>query len=247
MNDAHSLGDGNGGLHSEPIPAPLAPADLGCAVVSPTGEFEAGSHQTFTLTYTAGRYGIDDSGSLRVCFRFASDQSRPQFEDPKGVGYITVSASNNAVLQCRYDPKGNIRPWDRTLYIKVVHGFLREGDTITICFGDTSQGSPGLRLQTFCEDSFEFHVLVDPIATYNYQPLSEQPSIRIIPGAAQRWVAVLPTLRRLAQPFALKIKAEDRWGNPSNQVDATVHLSANLPVSGLPETIRFSAGDSRKS
>ena len=136
----------NGGLQSVPPGVLIAPRDLGTAELSPDGAFEAGSFQTFTLTYTAGRYGIDDSGSLRICFRFATDQSRPQFEDPAGVGFTTITASNDAVLQYRYDPKGNTRPWDRTLYIKIVHGFLREGDTITIRFGDTVQGSPGLRL-----------------------------------------------------------------------------------------------------
>jgi len=49
---------------------------------------------------------------MRVCFRFASDQTRPQFEDPKGPNYTTIEASNNAVLTYHYDPKGNVRPWD---------------------------------------------------------------------------------------------------------------------------------------
>ena len=49
--------------------------------------------------------------------------------------------------------------------------FSSEGDSITIKFGDRSGGSPGMRLQTFCEDSYEFHTLIDPIATYNYQPM----------------------------------------------------------------------------
>ena len=49
----------NGTLR-EPIPKHL----LGSAILDRTGEFEAGSYQSFTLTYTAGRFGIDDSLSL---------------------------------------------------------------------------------------------------------------------------------------------------------------------------------------
>ena len=146
------------------------------------------------------RFGIDDSGSLRVCFRFASDQTRPQFEDPTRPNYTTVEASNNAVLEIRYDPKGNVRPWDRTLYIKVVKGFLREGDTITIRFGVTEGGSPGMRLQTFCEDTFEFRVLVDPIATFNFQAMPVQPVIRIVPGKPE--VKIMSRL--MTNPIALK-------------------------------------------
>ncbi len=232
-----------GGLASRPLSGAIPAAELGAVTLTPGGDFVAGSYQTFTLTYTAGKFGIDDSGSLRICFRFASDQTRPQFEDPKGPNYTTITASNSAVLQYHYDPKGNVRPWDRTLYIKVVRGFLRAGDSITVTFGDTSGGSPGMRLQTFCEDSFEFHTLVDPIATYCYQPLPEQPTIRIVPGAPETFVAVVPTLRRVGESFALKFKAEDRWGNPSDRCDVTLRLESNVAVEGLPETVRLKPGD----
>ena len=231
-----------GGEVSSPIKSPIRPEELGSVALTPTGEFEAGSYQTFQLVYTAGKFGIDDSGSMRVCFRFASDQTRPQFEDPKWANYTTIKASNDAVLEYHYDPKGNVRPWDRTLYVKVVKGFLREGDTITITFGETRHGSPGMRLQTFLEDTFEFHTLVDPIATYNYQPLPQQPSINIVAGPPEYYVAVLPTLRIAGQLFALRIKGEDRWGNPSDQCDLTLGLKANLDIVGLPETITLKPG-----
>ena len=222
---------------------PIEPHELGHAELVPGGEFEAGSHQTFALTYTCGYFGIDDSGSLRIVFRFAADQTRPQFDDPKGPNYTTVVASNNAVLEYRYDPKGNIRPWDRTLYIKVVRGFMRKGDTITVTFGDTSHGSPGMRLQTFCEDTFEFRVLIDPIATYNYQQLPVQPTIRLVPGPVDRWVAVCPTSRQAGEAFRLSIKAEDKWGNPTDRAGGTLTLRASRPVNGLPDRIRFPAGE----
>ncbi|MDH5750625.1 MAG: DUF3604 domain-containing protein, partial [Rhodospirillales bacterium] len=231
-----------GGVQCNPIPAPIAPADLGHVTLSPTDSFEAGAFATFTLVYTAGKYGIDDSGSLRICFRFASDQSRPQFENPQGPGYTTVRASNDAVLEVRYDPKGNVRPWDRTLYIKVVRGFMAEGDTLTIVLGDTSQGSPGFRLQTFCEETYEFRVLADPIATCNYQELPVQPHIKLVPGAPETWVAMAPTVRRVGEAFTLKLKAEDRWGNPSDRMDQTVRLESNLPVAGLPPSATFVPG-----
>ncbi len=221
----------------------IDPEIVGTATISPTGDFEAGSYATFTLVYTAGFHGIDDSGSLKIVFRFAGDQSRPQFDDPKRANFTTVTASNNAVLEARYDPKGNVRPWDRCLYIKVVHGFLEEGDTITIVFGDTSGGSPGMRMQTFCEDTYEFRVLVDPIATYTYVPVIDQPAIRIVPGAPVVWRAVTPTLAKPGAPFRLSLKAEDKWGNPSNLVDATVKLRSSLPVKNLPETVTFKPGE----
>jgi hypothetical protein len=110
-------------------------------------------------------------------------------------------------------------------------------------FGDPRGGCPGIRVQTFCEDSFKFRVLVDAIATYNYVELPKQPEIRIVPGPPVLWKAILPTQRRLNQAFRLAVKGEDRWGNPSDRVDGVFGLRTNLPVDGLPETIRFTPGD----
>jgi len=215
----------------------------GTATIEPSGAFEAGTYTTFTLVYTAGFYGIDDSGSIKVVSRFASDQTKPQFNDPKAPGYTTVTASNNAKLELRYDPKGNVRPWDGTLYIKIVNGFMKEGDTITIVYGEKSGGSPGIRLQTFCEDTFEFRVLVDAIATYTYVTLPGQPTINIVPGPPEIWRAVAPTTHPAGQPFRLSLKAEDKWGNPSNQVSASLKLRSTPELSGLPETVEFSSGE----
>ena len=228
----------NGSLR-EPIPKEL----LGSAVLDQTGEFEAGSYQSFTLTYTAGRFGIDDSGSIRIVFRFATDQTNPQFDDPRAPGFTEVIASNNAVLQARFDPKGNIRPWDRTLQIKVVKGFMKEGDTITVRFGVTDHGGAGMRLQTFCERRYEFRVLVDPIATYNFQTLPEQPFISIVPGMPKTWVAVIPSTITRGDPFSLKIKAEDDWGNPTNKAATRLKVKSNRTIKTLPDFIEVKTGD----
>ena len=224
-------------MHNGTLRTPIDPSHLGTAVLDKSGEFDAGTYQSFTLTYTAGRFGVDDSGSIRVVWRFATDQTNPQFDDPAAAGYTEVVASNNAVLQARFDPKGNIRPWDRTLQIKVVKGFMKEGDTITVRFGVTDHGGPGMRLQTFCESRYEFRVLVDPIATYNFQTLPVQPAISLVPGVPETWVAVVPSTIASGQPFALKIKAEDTWGNPTNKASMTLTPKANQPIENLPDTI----------
>ena len=202
---------------------------MGHATIDPQGEFEAGSFQSFTLTYTAGFFGIDDTGS-----------------DPRGWNYTTVEASNGAVLEVKYDGKMNIRPWDKTLFIRVVRGFLREGDRIIARFGDRRQGSPGIRVQTFHEPTFEFRVLVDAWATYNYVELPEQPYISVVAGPPVLYKAIVPTLRKRGQPFRLGFKGEDRWGNVSHKMDLTVHFVTNVKIEGLPESVRIRPGEYAK-
>ena len=218
------------------------PERMGTATVLPSGSFEAGSFQSFTLVYTAGYFGIDDTGSIKIVHRFASDMGRPQWTDPAAPNYTTVIASNGAILDVQYDGKRNIRPWDKTLFIRVVRGFLREGDQIIVCFGDRSGGSPGMRIQTFVEPTFEFRVLADPFATYHYTELVKQPFIAVVAGPPVTWKAILPTLRNCGQSFSFGFKGEDKWGNPSDQVDGVFTLRSNHPVNGLPETIEIRKG-----
>ena len=220
------------------------PELMGIATLEPSGPVEAGSYQSFTLVYTAGRFGIDDTGSIKIGFRFATDFGPVQFDDPKAPGYTTVEASNGATLDCRWEFKRNIRPWSRSLYIGVMKHFLKPDDTITIRFGDQRQGSPGIRMQTYCEHEFEFRVLVDAIATYDYVALPESPKVAIVPGPGVTWQAALPTLVRTGAPFKLKIRSTDKWGNPSDRMDDVLHLSTeSSDLAGLPETVTCKPGE----
>ncbi len=215
---------------------------IGHATLTPSTPCEAGSFASFTLIYTAGYFGIDDTGGLKIVHRFASDMGRLQFTDPKGWNYVTAEASNGAVLELRFDQKGNIRPWDKTLAIRVQRGFLREGDTITVRIGDTRQGSPGIRVQTFVEHTFEFKVLVDAFATYNFVELPQQPSVAIVAGPPVLYKAILPTERSVGDKFALGFKGEDKWGNPSDRTQGRFTLESSVPVAGLPEAVDVQAG-----
>ena len=217
------------------------PADAavlyGHAELTPTGAFEARSLQTFHLTYTAGRHGLDDTGAIRVVFRVFGDWGELQTHDPTAANYTTVSASNGNPLRLEYRGRGGQRPFFKSLEVAVRGGFIREGDTITIVFGDTSGGGPGMAMQTFVESGFEFKVLADVCATGHFVPIPNTPSISIVPGPPHLWRAVLPTLRRPGERFHLGIKAEDLWGNPTPRARARLRLEADLTVDGLPEWI----------
>ena len=224
-------------------PSFIDPRLAGSVTIDPPGPFVCGDYAAITLVYTAGRFGIDDTGTVRICFRFATDQGAPQFTDPAAANHVSIEASNNAVLDIRYDFKLNTRPWDRTIVIRVVQGFMREGDTITVRFGDPRGGSPGLRMQTFTDPFYEFQVLVDPIATGSFVRVADQPTCAIVAGPPVAWRAVVPTLTRPGESFALSIRADDRWGNPSAPGLKTLLLSSDVPVAGLPDTVAFADGE----
>lgn len=228
----------NNAFHSTYPADRIGKVELSCNA----DEHVAGSFGEFVLTYTAGYFGIDDTGSLKIVHRFASDMGKPQFADPEGWNYVTAEASNGAMLELRYDQKGNIRPWDKTIHIKVQRGFLQEGDTITLRLGDRRKGSPGMRVQTFSEPTFEYKFLVDAFATYNFVEVPDLPTIRIIGGPPVLFKASVPTLRKIGDVFQLGFKGEDRWGNPSPSVSGRFRFETSLPIDGLPTVIDYPAG-----
>ncbi|MCH7961051.1 MAG: hypothetical protein IIC49_01820 [Planctomycetes bacterium] len=143
------------------------------------------------LTYTAGFAGIDDTGSLKIVTRYATDAGLPQFDDPHAPHYTTAVASNGARLRLRYDVKDNIRPWGRTIHVKVLQGFLRRGETITLTLGDRSGGSPGWRMQTFREETFELRVGVRTVFLPGENPETLPPVEELPINGEMAWAGIV--------------------------------------------------------
>ncbi|XWN32561.1 MAG: DUF3604 domain-containing protein [Devosia sp.] len=217
--------------------------NYGSAVLSPSGAFPVRSYQTFHLTYTVGDFGLDDTGGIRVAFRFLGDWGALQTKDPTAPNYVTAHCPGGGTITLEFHPLGGERPWYKALTARLNGGYLKPGDQVVIVFGDTSGGSPGFLLQTFAESAFEFRVLTDLCAVGHFTPLPLSPSIEVVPGAPARWRAVLPSLRRPGERFALGIKAEDLWGNPTGDVSGTLTLLADKPVEGLPSTVALTPGE----
>jgi len=202
--------------------------DLGRAEIHPHTPLVAGSYTTLTYTYTAG-HPIDDTGYLKIVFRFAGDFGRPQFADPSAPNYCRVRTTGDCRLVPRWDGKGHTRPWGHALYIQVTSGYLNRGERIIVVFGDRAGGSPGWRVQSFCERTFEFKTLVDPIATYEFKELPASPVIEIIPGAPAKAVCVAPSQVRVGEPFIYHLKLEDMWGNPTARPQRMAHPGFATP------------------
>jgi hypothetical protein len=195
---------------------------LGEAIIQPNQPVVAGSFTTITFTYTAG-HPVDDSGYVKVTFRTVGDFGTPQFDDPAAPNYCTIHTTGDCRIEPRWDPKGHTRPWSRALFLKVRSGFLDRGEDIVVVFGDTSGGSPGWQMQTFCEETFELKTLVDPIATYQFKELPASPTLRIVPGEPARVVCIAPSLVRVNEAFHYHLKLEDVWGNPTDRPQKRTH------------------------
>jgi hypothetical protein len=217
---------------------------VGRAWITPATPVVAGEWGTWTVTYEVGAYGYDERARLKIAWRFASDWGTPQFTDPKAANYTTVrleTKCETAVASVAFEPRGQVRPWFKTLVAAVADGSLYPGDRIHITVGDTSGGGPGSRAQTFRERACEWRVFVDPFGTELYAPLAGSPLLDVVGGELHRLVAIAPTTVRVGETFDALVKAEDLWGNPCERFTGAVLLRAD-GVEGLPREVRFTSG-----
>lgn len=210
--------------------------------IEPEEDVTAGSMCSWKITYTVGRYGIDDGGSIIVVRKNICDRELPQFDDPQGSGYVTASTTGDAKLRLSFDDRYFYRPWFRALSVHVYDGSLREGDKITIVYGDRSLGGPGMRAQTFQEREHLFKVLVDPFRSRVYHEI-DSPPLRVVGGPAEALQMVAPSDIFINRPFSILVRALDSWGNPSQSYRGTVRFEATDIVLGLPATYTFGVED----
>ena len=209
----------------------------------PGGSYVVGSYGTFKVTYTVGKYGIDDGGSIRVARRGGM---KPQAVDPEAPGYTTVTASRSVRLisgslpitqtlsksvelfgSRRSDLRAShIRPFWSAFQVDVKDGSLYEGDQLVFTFGDTRQGSPGYRLKTSREAEYLFKVFVDPFGTGLYKPVPDSPSITIVGDEAEQIQIVVPSQAVVGEPFDVTVRALDVYGNRSDSYRGKVSFDA---------------------
>lgn len=216
---------------------------LGRTSLKPLDPVIAGELGQWTLTYTVGDYGIDEGGTIKIARRFASDWQTPQFDQPREPGYTTVRTTGPARLAVRFDRKAHYRPWMRCLVIDVYDASLAPGDEVIVVFGDQSQGSPGIRAQTFQESHHELRVFVDPTNACQVDLVPDYPTLAVIPGQPVKLKMTLPSQAVVGEVVNIHLRGEDIWGNPTapwpdielkveGDIDASIHsnqLTAQKP------------------
>jgi hypothetical protein len=195
----------------------MNPADLGTARLTPDDPVVVSTCGSWTLEYTAGKYGLDDGGGLIVVQRPMADAVPLQTEDPAAPAYLSAETDADAQLRVSFQKRYWIRPCKDAVVVGVFDGSVAPGQKVRVSLGDTRGGSAGWTLQTFPESAHRFHVLVDAFGTREYYPLAESPCLRIEPGEPARLDAVLPSYARPDEDVPLRFRVMDRWYNPLDE------------------------------
>ena len=216
---------------------------MGTISLSPDKDVIAGEFSTWTITFTAGEYGIDDGGTMVVAWKSVSDWDSPQFDEPAMPGYTTVSTTGDCRVSARYSKF--VRSFGNSILIDVNGGYIKKGDQIRIVLGDTSQGSLGMRAQSFCEREHEFRIFLDPCGTARYEEMPERLKVRIVPSFHHEIQAIVPGTVTVGEPFDIAIRALDEFGNPTGLYGGRISLNTtngSLTFPGIFEHPTIEAG-----
>ena len=197
-------------LHDEP-------GALGDLTAESLGPFEARSHQTIRQTWTAGTRAVETGGGFWVARHFNMNYGAFQTDDPAGEGYVTIAASDGGAVfepdvYMARGPHGGFRAPAPALVFRLVSGRLDPGETVTITYGDTSGGGPGLLMTGTSSARMPLPLYVDLDASGEWRPLPILPFV--VSGTRVAGVhGFAPSIVEPGEPFELSVRAEDAFFN----------------------------------
>ena len=182
-----------------------------------TGPFTARSHATIEQVYTVGTREIHPGGGLLLARHFMANFGVWQTDRPEAPNYISIRSSNETVsFEAGRTPvfgmHGGFRGAVPGLVFRVAGGVLKPGDEVTIAYGDTASGSPGLMMPSFSSDRMPLPVYVAFEEDGHFHTLPIQP-ISVRGGAFASVHGFAPSVVAPGEAFSLTVRAQDRYYN----------------------------------
>ena len=213
----------------------------------------AGGIATIEQTYTVGAMPIQTGGGFMVARHFMTNFGDWQPDQPQQPDYISISSSNPRVsFVATSIPKrgmhGGFRQARPVLVFKVASGTLRSGDTVTITYGDTRSGSPGLTIPTFSSDRMPLPLYLAFDNEGRYHSLPIQP-IQVVGAQIAGVAGFAPSVVRVGEPFEIAIRARDRYFNratgplPDWQIKHNDKVIATVASQGAISTTTLSLSE----
>jgi hypothetical protein len=221
----------------------------------------AGEFGTWTFTYTAGEKGIAAQGGIRVQLPDAwhagprNSANALQSKAPGDDHYVSAHCSNpDVTVGCLVEAERSA-PWvkhakpsldgrnERYVFVTrawVESGALREGDTISIVYGDTSEGSRGYRAAAINAADLPILCAVDADGDGAFQLHPDRPRITARSGKPVYLSLHAPSEVRAGEPVTIRATLEDKEFNPATG-PVTLELAVKTGDAKVPETITIPA------
>lgn len=223
----------------------------------------AGHYGTWRVTYTVGPGGIAPGGAIRVQLPDTwhagehNSANRLQSSDPVDDHYVSATGSGTdvrieaevesetsdfLVKSARRGLDGRAERYVFVVRADVVSGSVREGETIEVVYGDTSQGSRGMRAAIVATDPEPIQVSIDRDGSGSFEPVAHDATLTSRSGIAAELLLTGPSALVVGEPAELHLAAVDLHANPAVPFLETVSLRVLQGDVDLPATTRFPAG-----
>ena len=223
----------------------------------------AGHYGTWTVTYQVGPAGLRPGGAVRVQLPDTwhagerNSANRLQATDPTGDHFVSARASRSGVRvtaevesespdflvkSSRPGLDGRMERYVFVVRVTLTAGELAGGDTIDVVYGDTADGSRGMRAAIVSTDPEPILVSVDADGTGTFVPVSHDATLTARSGIATELLLTGPSALVAGAPAELQIAAVDLYANPAAPFREEVTLRVVQGDVDLPATVRFPAG-----
>jgi hypothetical protein len=221
------------------------PNAIGNLMAIPTGPFPADGYASFQQIYTIGSIPMLEGGGILVAMHALSAYPQSQVSNPAGDNYVTITSSNSAA-QFEIDSHpvvgmyGGFRSARPLTVFRLTGTDLQAGETITLTYGDQSQGSLGYRMQTYSNDRAVFPLFVDLDGSDHFLTLPIM-SIQISGTDVAGVHGFVPSIVATGESFTLSMRFQDRFANLAlpPYPDAQILLNGEpfRTISGITEGI----------
>lgn len=204
--------------------------------ISYDGPSELSANQLFSAVFrfTADR-PLRPGARVLIAVRHVSDFGDPQTDDPRAENYVSIIGPRDDITW-KLGPLNDWPriPWNRGIDLHLVSGEILPGETLIITVGDTSQGSPGYRAQSFVESQFRFRLGIDALGDgrWTILPQAECPVVQIVGNRPTTLRVVVPQATSRDEHAVAIVKAEDAYGNIAGESpgEVTLLLDDSVPI-----------------
>lgn len=177
---------------------------------------------TVEAVHTVGSETLRPGGGIVLPNHFRFADFEYQVEDPSAPNYVTLSSSRAdvefkvstfiAAGQYAQNLRGE---GSNRLFFEITAGELVEGDTVTVLFGDTRQGSPGLQTVHYSNTALRYPVWIQNAALEDGGVLSALPEseILLLGDSAAAVQGFGPAVLDIDEAAEITVRVEDKFRN----------------------------------
>lgn len=246
-------------LSAQNVPTPTMldeTTNSGKAIVEPNRGIAA-TYGTWIVKYTVGEDGLATGGGIRVelpdvwhagprnsAVRLQATNSQAEnyvqaTASRPGVKLKTIveSQSNNVLIKhAKQSLDGRLERYVFVVRVLIEEGTLKENDTISVVYGDQSEGSIGYRAAAIAVDDLPVFVAVDSNGDSGFKMLESLPSITSLPNTAVAMQIHAKSQAVVGKPHRVLVSLIDQEGNPV-QHDSIIRLDYDTDVAKGPNEV----------